>query len=76
MNDNAIATKITTLGQAKIPSPILLKENRSGAISLVSDEHRILVDVNAAQLTEMVQGGQEPLWLMSGAKRHYTVHCI
>lgn len=61
MNDNAIATEITTLGQAKIPSPILQKENRSDGISLVSDEHKILVDVNAAQLTEMVQDGQEPL---------------
>ena len=61
MSDNAIATGIPMLGQAKIPSPILQKENRSDSISLVSDEDRILVDVNAARLTEMVQEGQKPL---------------
>ena len=61
MNDNAIITEITTLGEAKIPSPILQKENRQASISLVSDDHRILVDVNAAQLTESVRDGQEPL---------------
>jgi len=61
MNDNAIITEITTLGEAKIPSPILQKENRQASISLVSDDHRILVDVNAAQLNESVRDGQEPL---------------
>jgi len=61
MNDKAIITEITTLGKAKIPSPILRKENRKSGISLVSNDHRILVDVNAAQLTEMVREGQDPL---------------
>ena len=61
MNDNAIITEISTLGEAKIPSPILQKENRKAGISLVSNDHRILVDVNAVQLTELVRDGQEPL---------------
>ena len=61
MDEHTIVTEIITLGQAKIPSPILHKENRSGAVSLVLDKDKILLDVNAAQLTEMVQAGHEPL---------------
>jgi 6-phosphofructokinase 1 len=61
MDAQKIITEITMLGPAKIPSPILQKQNRSDAVSLVSDDNRILVDVNAAQLTDLVRDGQEPL---------------
>jgi 6-phosphofructokinase 1 len=61
MNDDLIITEITTLGEAKIKSPILQKTKRESSISLVSDEKRILVDVDAAQLTEMFKDGRTPL---------------
>ena len=61
MDDNLIITEITTLGEAKIPSPILDKAKGERGISLVSDEKRILVDVDAAELAELVRNGRNPL---------------
>ena len=61
MEDKSILTEIATLGKAKIPSPILSTTKGERGISLVSDEKRILVDVDAAELTQLVQDGQKPL---------------
>jgi 6-phosphofructokinase 1 len=61
MEDKLIITEIATLGKAKIPSPILNTAKGQRSISLVSDKKRILVDVDAAELTQMVQEGQKPL---------------
>ena len=61
MDDNLIITEISTLGQAKIPSPILSKVKGKRGISLVPDAKRILVDVDAAELTELVNDGKTPL---------------
>ena len=61
MIDSLIITEITKLGEAKIPSPILDKAKGGSSISTVSDEKRILVDVDAAELTELVNDGQAPL---------------
>jgi 6-phosphofructokinase 1 len=61
MNDSLIITEISTLGEAKIPSPILSTAKGERGISLVSDEKRILVDVDAAELTDLVKDGKTPL---------------
>ena len=61
MNDNMIITEITKLGEAKIPSPILDRARAGSSISLVSDEKRILIDVDAAELIERVNDGQDPM---------------
>jgi len=61
MNDSLIITEISTLGEAKIPSPILSTAKGERSISLVSDEKRILVDVDAAELTDLVKDGKTPL---------------
>jgi 6-phosphofructokinase 1 len=61
MNDGSIITEIATLGEAKIPSPILSTAKGERSISLVSDEKRILVDVDAAELTNLVKDGKTPL---------------
>ena len=61
MDDNIVITEITRLGDAKIPSPILKKTKAGSSISLVSDEKRIVVDVDSATLTELIKVGQTPL---------------
>ena len=61
MEDKSILTEIATLGKAKITSPILNTAKGQRSTSLVSDKKRILVDVDAAELTQMVQQGQKPL---------------
>lgn len=61
MNEDSIITEIKSLGEAKIPLPIQRRANGSDSISLTSDEHRILMDVNASHLTQVVKNGQTPL---------------
>lgn len=58
MNYGAIPTQIPSLGEAKIPSPVKMEENNSHIIHFVSDEDRILLDVNSGSLTRQIQSGE------------------
>ena len=60
MTDACINTDIITLGEAKIPSPIRQRAKNADRLSLVSDDCRILIDVDADSLTKRVQAGNLP----------------
>ena len=60
MTDACINTDIITLGEAKIPSPIRQRAKNADRLSLVSDDCRILIDVDADSLTKTVQAGKLP----------------
>jgi 6-phosphofructokinase 1 len=61
MNETAINTEIISLGEAKIPSPIQRRAKNADRLSLVSNNDRILVDVDAANMTDTIKKGQTPI---------------
>lgn len=61
MNETAINTEIISLGEAKIPSPIQRRVKNADRLSLVSNKDGILIDVDAANMTETIKKGQTPL---------------
>jgi len=60
MTDTCINTEIITLGEAKIPSPIQQRAKNADRLSLVSDDRRILIDVDVDALTKTVKAGKSP----------------
>ncbi len=55
-----IETTIPSLGAAKIPSPVREPVADYHSQGFVSDEDRIVVDLNIAKLIPMIQSGQSP----------------
>ncbi|MEW5734673.1 MAG: ATP-dependent 6-phosphofructokinase [Thermodesulfobacteriota bacterium] len=55
------STKIESLGAARIPNPVRRGEREGDKIRFVSDEERVLVDIDAARIIESVRRGEEPL---------------
>ncbi|BBO74120.1 ATP-dependent 6-phosphofructokinase [Desulfosarcina widdelii] len=70
MNQDPIQTHIQTLGEAKIPSP-MLDEKRGGVHHLfVSDEDRIMINIRRADIQAMVdQGVDLPSFELAGPRR-------
>jgi 6-phosphofructokinase 1 len=60
MENQTIITEISTLGEAKIPSPTL-KTNGADCISLIPEDSRILIDLELSNLMAVCQAGQTPL---------------
>ncbi|MEZ4525633.1 MAG: ATP-dependent 6-phosphofructokinase [Desulfobacterales bacterium] len=54
-----IDTEITRLGETKIPSP-LHKEKKDGERFFVSDEKKVLIDVDADRISEIILAGKTP----------------
>jgi 6-phosphofructokinase 1 len=61
MNETAINTEIISLGKAKIASPIQRRAKNAGGASMVSNKDRILIDVDAANMTDTIKKGLAPL---------------
>jgi 6-phosphofructokinase 1 len=59
MSYQLIPTTIATLGQAKIPSPVMSMENHTHIINTVSDDDRVLLDVNAADIISRIQNRED-----------------
>lgn len=70
MNQNPIQTHIQTLGEAKIPSP-MLDEKHGGIHHLfVSDEDRIMINIRRTDIQAMVdQGVDLPSFELAGPRR-------
>lgn len=60
MNFEKVKTAITTLGKAKIKSPVPRRADGAESIVFVGDEERILVDVDIARVTDLIDGGNKP----------------
>jgi 6-phosphofructokinase 1 len=70
MEYGSIPTEITSLGEAKIPSPVKMEENNSHIIHFVSDEDRVLLEVNSAALTRYIQNSDPiPSFEMAGPRK-------
>ena len=70
MNYNNIDTKIPILGKSKIASPILQTDRGSYSQNFVSDNERVLIDVNLSNVTKMIQDGKKlPAFELAGPRK-------
>lgn len=70
MNYNNIDTKIPILGKSKIASPILQTDRGSYSQNFVSDNERVLIDVNLSDVTKMIKDGKKlPAFERAGPRK-------
>jgi len=55
----SIDSTIETLGEAKIPSPILKEEKETKNLHFVSDDERVLINIDFEQILERIKKGEE-----------------
>ncbi len=71
MNTESIVTEIPTLGEAKIPTPVKKRANGIEGISFVSDESRVVIEVDETRISQIIKKSQ-PLtsFELAGPRRH------
>lgn len=60
MNNKTIETRIQTLGEAKIPSPILTGEHEGIEHRFINDEDQILININRSDTETLLSKGISP----------------
>jgi 6-phosphofructokinase 1 len=71
MNRADIFTEIPTLGDAKIPSPIQKKSTGANSISFVSDQDRVVIDVDEMRLKKLIKDNQPlPCFELAGPRKN------
>jgi 6-phosphofructokinase 1 len=60
MDSISVNTEIPTLGEAKIPSPVQNGAKGANRITFVSDNERVVIDVQEHSLVQQVKEGQAP----------------
>jgi 6-phosphofructokinase 1 len=71
MKAESIITEIPTLGTPKIPSPVQKRADGTDGISFVSDENRIIIEIDDCQILKMVKEGLNlPCFELAGPRRH------
>ena len=70
MNTESMITEISTLGQAKISTPVQKRADGTDVISFVSDDNRVVIEIDDRQITRMVNDGQKlPCFELAGPRR-------
>ncbi|MCK4470090.1 MAG: ATP-dependent 6-phosphofructokinase, partial [Desulfobacterales bacterium] len=70
MNYNNIDTKIPTLGKSKIASPIQQTDRGSYSQNFISDNDRVLIDVNLSNVTKMIKDSKKlPAFELAGPRK-------
>ena len=71
MNSMNLITEIPTLGKATLPSPLKKRVEESGSISFVSDQRRIIIDVDQKQIKQMFKNDRvPPSFELAGPRQH------
>jgi len=60
MDCNTLITEIPTLGKATLPSPLQKRADEVGSISFVSDQSRVIIEVDDGRINGMIKD-QKPL---------------
>ncbi len=74
MDTETIDTRIPTLGEAKIPSPVKRKAYDSTPVSFVSDDERVLISVDLKTICEAVRKGETPPSFETAGPRSKIYH--
>jgi 6-phosphofructokinase 1 len=63
-------TAITRLGECKIPNPVARRAQGSNGITFVSDEDRVLIDINVKHACRPPEEGEAPSYELAGPREH------
>jgi len=70
MNAEFMNDEIPALGAAKIPTPVQRRADGAGDTSFVSDENRIIIEVDDRQIAALLKDGQSlPCFELAGPRR-------
>ncbi len=70
MNTDSIMTEISTLGEAKIPTPVQKRADGTEDISFVTDESRVIIEVDDSRISQIVNKSQPlPCFELAGPRR-------
>ena len=70
MTIDTIMTEISTLGQAKIPSPVQKRIDGIENIRFVSDQSRVVIEVDSSRINQMIKESQPlPSFELAGPRR-------
>jgi len=62
-------TEISALGEAKIPTPVQKRADSTNSIRYVTDDNRVVIEIDDQQITRMVNDGQKlPCFEMAGPR--------
>jgi len=71
MNTESIITEISTLGEAKLPTPVKKRANGIEGISFVSDESRVVIEVDETRINQIIKKSESlPSFELAGPRRH------
>jgi 6-phosphofructokinase 1 len=70
MENEAPNTAITRLGECKIPNPVARRAQGSNGITFVSDEDRVLIDINVKHACRPPEEGEAPSYELAGPREH------
>ena len=70
MTTESIITEISSLGEAKISSPVQKRADGTDGISFVTDNDRVVIEIDGRHITRMVNDGQNlPCFELAGPRR-------
>jgi len=70
MINDSIMTKISSLGEAKVPNPVLKRTDGIEDPSFVSNESRVILDVDGSRVSQMIEQSQPlPSFELAGPRR-------
>jgi 6-phosphofructokinase 1 len=70
MNTESIITEISSLGEAKISTPVQKRADGSDVIRFVTDDHRVVIEIDDRHITRMINDGQKlPCFELAGPRR-------
>ena len=58
MDSKTLITDIPTLGKATLPSPLQKRVEETGSISFVSDQSRVIIEVDDTRVQRMIKAGK------------------
>lgn len=70
MDMESLTTDITRLGPCKIPSPVARRSQGSDGITFVSDDDRVLIDINVKRACRPPEEGEAPSYELAGPREH------
>ena len=69
MNIESMITEISTLGEAKLSTPVQKRADGADGISFVSDDNRVMIEIDDHQITRMLNEGQSlPCFELAGPR--------
>jgi len=69
MNTECMITEISALGEAKIPTPVQKRADSPNGIRYVTDNNRVVIEIDDQEITRMIAGGQNlPCFELAGPR--------